>query len=163
MEGQDDEDHGDFEDDYGDDDDLSHNSEAQRELDIMDMEERLKGDREDAAKRIQALVAKKSSASKKPAPTKRLPIKGAEKTKKEVRVIRLGVHMGVKINQSDLDDLITFGKSLHASQSLRESYSGRPIEPFQGVIWLSEDDSEGPFDQVHVLFVSNLRESILLY
>jgi hypothetical protein len=75
MEGQDDEDHGDFEDDYGEDDDRSHNSEAQRELDNMDMEERLKDNREDAAKRIQALVAKKSSASK-PATTKWLSIKG---------------------------------------------------------------------------------------
>jgi hypothetical protein len=73
MEGQDDEDHGDFEDDNGEGDDRSHNSEAQRELDNMDMEERLKDNREDAAKRIQALVAKKSSASK-PATTKWLPI-----------------------------------------------------------------------------------------
>ena len=80
---------------------------------------------------------------------------------KKVRVIRLGVNMGVKLSQSEVGDLVTFEKSRHASKSLKESYSGRPDDAFQGAIWLSEDDSNAPFDQVHILFVSNLRESIL--
>ena len=76
-------------------------------------------------------------------------------------MIRLGVYMGVKLSQSDVDDLVTFEKSRHASKSLKESYSGRPDDAFQVAIWLSEDDSNAPFDQVQILFVSNLRESIL--